>query len=259
MQSLPTQLKVMSFNIRYGTADDGENSWLFRKEAVLDFLGTSGYDVIGLQEVLTGQLHEIRAAHPYYHWIGVGRDDGDSAGEHSAILYDSRKTELLLSDTFWFSETPEVVGSTSWGNTLPRVCTHGNFVVGGQAFSVFNVHIDHASAISRFRSIEMLTRRICSNGSHTPMIVTGDFNEAESGPTIQLMAQAGFQDTYRTVYPDGPEQATYHNWTGAVTGQKIDYIFVSETWKVADTRIIRETPYGRHLSDHYPVVATLEL
>jgi len=259
MMHPPTELKAMSFNIRFGTADDGENSWLFRRDAVIEFLATCGCSVIGLQEVLFSQLREIQHALPYFHWVGVAREDGLMDGEYSAILYDSRRIHQGASETFWFSETPDVIGSKSWGNTNTRICTHGSFELNGHPFEVYNLHIDHESAFSRIKSIELLLHRIQARTSPAPTIVTGDFNEGEGGPAIELMAMTGFEDTYRTLYPDGPEQATYHGWNGRTEGEKIDYVFVSNGVTVVDATIIRETPFGRHLSDHYPVVATIEL
>jgi len=256
MPDVPAELKVMSFNIRYGTASDGENSWPFRRDAVLDFLGTCGCDVIGLQEVLAAQLQEIRQALPHFHFVGVGRDDGYSAGEYAAILYDSRRIRLGSSETFWFSETPEVIASTSWGNELTRICTRGTFFLGELRFDVYNIHIDHESAISRLKSVELLVHR--AGHTDVPVIVTGDFNEGESGPAVDLIIRSGFLDTYRAMNPDGPEQASYHGWTNAVDGDKIDYVFVTSGWSIVDATIIRDTPYGRFLSDHYPVKATLE-
>jgi len=259
MQSQTVQLKAMSFNIRYGTANDGENSWPLRKDAVIEFIGDCGYDVIGLQEALCGQLEEVRSALPHYHFVGVGRDDGLTDGEYSAVLFDSRRVEVESSDTFWFSETPEVIASTSWGNTLTRICTHGSFRVEGLPFEFYNLHLDHASAISRLKSVELLVQRIRSRGATVPTIVTGDFNEGEADPTIALMLKSGFIDTYRALYADGPEQATCHEWTGAILGQKIDYVFVDGIVTIVDSGIIRENPYRGMLSDHYPVVATLAL
>jgi len=73
MSSTTSSMKVMSFNIRFGTADDGPNSWEFRRDAVMEMLGASGAVVIGMQEVLASQLDEIRQVLPRYDFVGVGR------------------------------------------------------------------------------------------------------------------------------------------------------------------------------------------
>jgi len=148
------ELLVMTFNIRYGTADDGENSWDKRKDLVFDVLRRNDPDVVGLQEALRSQLDDIRAALPQYGEIGVGRDDGKTAGEYSAILYKKDRLTVAESGTFWLSDTPETCGSITWGNACTRVCTWGWFVQkqAGKPFYIFNTHMDHVSQYSRERS-----------------------------------------------------------------------------------------------------------
>ena len=77
----------MTFNIRYGTANDGENRWTNRRDMLFALLRTENPDLIGLQEALRFQIDEILAAVPGYAVVGVGRDDGKAAGEMSAILF----------------------------------------------------------------------------------------------------------------------------------------------------------------------------
>ena len=146
-------LAVMTFNIRYGTANDGPNHWTTRREFLMDVIRKEDADVIGLQEALDAQIREIVAAMPAYAVVGVGRDDGKTRGEYAAILF--RRDRLHVSDTgtFWFSDTPNVVASRSWGNTITRICTWARFVDrDGRAFWHFNVHLDHISQPSRERS-----------------------------------------------------------------------------------------------------------
>jgi len=56
---------------------------------------------------------------PEYGEVGVGRDDGKTVGEYSAILYLSDRYCADEEGTFWFSETPEIPGSKDWGNSIP--------------------------------------------------------------------------------------------------------------------------------------------
>ena len=143
----------MSFNIRYGTANDGENRWALRREFLFDVMRQANADLVGLQEALDGQIQELLTALPQYGVVGVGRDDGRTRGEYAAILY--RRDRFRVSDagTFWFSDTPEVVASRSWGNTITRICTWARFIDrDGRAFWHFNVHLDHQSQPSRERS-----------------------------------------------------------------------------------------------------------
>lgn len=48
-------LKVMSFNVRYNSAnDEGDKNWEVRKAAVVKMINTVQPDVVGLQEPRTG-------------------------------------------------------------------------------------------------------------------------------------------------------------------------------------------------------------
>jgi len=78
--NLAEPLAVMTFNIRYGTANDGENKWSSRRDMLFALLRKENPDLIGLQEALRFQIDEILAAVPGYAVVGVGRDDGKAAG-----------------------------------------------------------------------------------------------------------------------------------------------------------------------------------
>ena len=143
-------LTVMSFNLRYGSANDGDNHWLKLREQLFALLREHQADVVGLQEVLHSQIAEILQAVPGYAYVGVGRSDGRQAGEYAAILYRTARLQVRRSDTFWFSDTPGVVKSTSWGNQIERICTWAYLEDReGPAFYAFNVHLDHLSAFTR--------------------------------------------------------------------------------------------------------------
>ena len=181
------ELLVMTFNIRYGTANDGENSWDKRKDLAFNVLREHSPDVVGLQEALRSQIDDIRAAMPEYAEIGVGRDDGKTAGEYSAILYKKDRLTVAESGTFWLSDTPEACGSITWGNNCTRVCTWGRFVPKspGKAFYMFNTHLDHISQYSRERSAILLATRIRDRAQKDPIVLTGDFNVGEDNLVVK--------------------------------------------------------------------------
>lgn len=261
-------LTVMSFNIRYGTANDGEDHWKLRREFLFDVVREAAADLVGLQEALDSQVQELLAALPQYGVVGVGRDDGRTRGEYAAILY--RRDRFRVSDagTFWFSDTPEVVASRSWGNSITRICTWARFIDrNGRAFWHYNVHLDHQSQPSRERSAALLAERIAARRVLTePVIVTGDFNAGESNAAItRLTAEQGgvpapFVDTFRLKHPDETVVGTFSGFKfGASTGDKIDYVFVQPGTDVLSSEIIRTSRNDRYPSDHFPVVARIVL
>lgn len=260
-------LDIMSFNIRYGTARDGDNAWEHRREAVIEVIEAFRVDVLGLQEALHFQLEEIEAALPGYARIGVGRADGVEAGEYAAILVDRSRLEVLDEGTFWFSDTPAVPGSTSWGNDIPRICTWARLrdAASGRTFYVYNVHWDHRSQPSRERSAELLVERIAQRAAADPVLVTGDFNAGETNAAFRYLLESaasseiGLYDTFRALHPDATDVGTFNGFDGTTSGEKIDAVLASGHWQVLAAEIVRTNRQGRYPSDHFPVVATLVL
>lgn len=259
----PLDLTVLTYNIRYNTPADGEDRWDNRKARIAELIKDHDPDLVGLQEALRGQLNDLSAALPAYGEIGVGRDDGKEAGEYAAILYRKERLEPLDSGTFWFSETPEVPGSRSWGNRVVRICTWARFKdrQTGRTVRIYNLHLDHESQPSRVKGVALLAERIAARGDDDPVIVTGDFNAAEDNPAIAAMKAppAGLVDTFRLAHPEGPEApeaGTFNNFgrPGGAAG-KIDYIFVQPTAAAPEAGIDRRSHAGRFPSDHYAVWA----
>ena len=262
-------LTVMSFNIRYGTAEDGENHWTGRREMVFEVLREQDADLVGLQEALASQIDEIVAAVPAYAVVGVGRDDAARQGEFSAILFRKGRLRVAEAGTFWFSDTPAVPGSRSWGNNITRISTWARFVDrDGRGFYHFNVHLDHESQPSREQSTALLRQRLYARSfPREPVIVTGDFNVGERNPALAtLVGRSGpdapppLVDTFRVLHADETTVGTYTGFKfGNVTGDKIDYVFVQPRTEVMSASIVRTSRNGRYPSDHFPVVARVRL
>ena len=261
-------LTVMTFNIRYGTANDGENHWSRRREMLFDVVREQAADLLGVQEALAFQIDEIVAAVPGYAVVGVGRDDGRAAGEFSAILFKTARLRVAESGTFWFSDTPSVPGSKSWGNSITRISSWARFIDrDGRAFWHFNLHLDHQSQPSRERSTQLLAKRVGErSGPAEPVLVTGDFNVGENNPAIhELVGRPGgprgaFLDTFRVLHRDEREVGTFTGFTtGNVAGAKIDYVLVQPGTEVLAAAIVRTSRDGRYPSDHFPVMARVRL
>ena len=270
------ELRIMTFNIRYGSANDGDDSWDKRKDMVCDVLRRHDPDIVGLQEALRFQIDYIRAELPEYEEIGVGRDDGKIKGEYSVILYRKDRLDVNESGTFWLSDTPNIPGSTSWGNQITRICTWGRFALkeSGKAFYLFNTHLDHQSQPSREKSVILLDERIATRKHPDPVIITGDFNAGEDnaavrylkremplpvGTTVPGGSAMVFVDTFRLLHPDMKDVGTFNAFKGDRSGGKIDYIFVQPGRMVLDAAILYDSKDGRYPSDHFPVIARLSL
>ncbi len=263
-QSSP--VTIMSFNLRFGTADDGEDSWEHRRDLLVEVIREQGPDVLATQEALRFQLDELAAALPEYAEIGVGRDDGGTTGEYAAILFRSARFAVAEQGTFWFSDSPEQPGSVGWGAQLPRICTWARLLEhdSNRAFYVFNVHWDHQSQESRERSARLLVDRIRQRENSEPFLVTGDFNASEENPAmLYLKGQIDpgpvlhLRDSFRVAKPSATEVGTFHGFEGVTDGAKIDGILISDEWEVVGAEILHTSRDGRYPSDHFPVTARL--
>ena len=258
-------VRVMSFNIRYGTAPDGPNHWNKRRDLVMGVIRDHAPDFLGVQEALRFQLDEILDRFPLYAEIGVGRDGGKD-GEYSAILYRKDRFEPVQADTFWMSDTPGTP-SAHWGNHYLRTCTWGLFndVDSGAQLYVYNSHLDHESQAAREKSTKLISRKVKNRAGVAPYIVMGDFNAGEANPAITYLTgeaenrDVRFLDSFRVQHPDAVQVGTFNGFKGELNGDKIDYILVSQDINVVDASIVRSMQGGRSPSDHFPVIATLEL
>ena len=230
-------------------------------------------DVVGVQEALRFQLDEMVSALPEYGELGVGREDGDTAGEYAAILYRSDLFEAEQSGTFWLSDTPDVPGSMSWGNRITRICTWARFarIDTEDRFYVYNLHLDHQSQPSRERSVVLLAQRIAARPTDHPYVVLGDFNAGESNPAVRFLTGAAdlvedvdaaarsprLRDTYRALHSSPIGIGTFNAFRGETGGEQIDWILVSHEWEVLEAAIVRTNTNGRYPSDHFPVTALI--
>ena len=256
-------VRVMTFNIRYGSADDGENSWRYRRKLLMDVIRDVDPHILGVQEAERSQIDEFAVAFPGYSVIGVGRE-ADGGGEYSAIFYRRNRFDLCAAGTDWLSDTPAVPGSKSWGNTLPRIVTSMMALdrTNNRRFWVYNTHWDHQSQEARLKSGQLMARQI---GEQTegkfPALVMGDFNAGEKNPAMTALTRGSnlLTDTFRALHPDEKIAGTFNGFTGEPGPEKIDGIFTTREWQVLQAEIRRDHEGGRYPSDHFPIIATVSL
>ncbi len=263
----PARLHVMSFNIRYGSANDGANSWSARQTLVKTTITRFDPDVLGCQEVLDFQADALKKALPGYEFVGVGRTDGRREGEFSPIYFKRDRFELLASGTFWLSETPDRAGSKSWDSALPRIVTWARLRDRKADCKLLfcSTHFDHRGKQAREQSASLLRERVRQLADGAALVVAGDFNCTEDdAPYRALVADspgdfAKLIDTYRSVHAQrAANEATFHNFLGEERGSRIDWILCSEEFGVRAAEIDRFQRDGRFPSDHFPVTAVLE-
>lgn len=261
-------VRVMSFNVRYGTAKDGPNHWDRRKEFLAETVAAFGPDLLGTQEALPFQRDYLAEKLPGYGVLGVGRDDGKEKGETAAAFWRTDRFEKADGGHFWLSRTPDAAGSKGWDAALPRMATWVKLVdrrAGGKPVLWVNTHFDHVGADARIESARLLRDRLAVLGTGCSVVVTGDFNAGEgSEPYRALFGRIGADesplvDAYRMAHPKRePDEGTFHGFeAGADAGDRIDWIGASRDWSVVAAGIDRTARAGRTPSDHFPVTAVL--
>lgn len=261
-------LTVMSFNIRYGKANDGENHWSKRKDFVVETIQEVAPDLLGTQECLPFQRDYLAKHLPQYAVVGVGREDGKEQGEMCAIFYKKDRFELVDSGHFWLSETPDDAGSKSWDSSLPRMASWVLLIdktSDDQTPILYgNTHFDHRGKVARVESAKLIRER-ASMHDDFDLILTGDFNAGEDSKPYAAMfgetdgKKSPFVDAYRTFHPERkPNEGTFSGFKVSGTGgDRIDWIGVSDDWKITDAKILHTNKNGSTPSDHFPVVAKI--
>lgn len=255
-------LKAMTFNLRLATGNDGENVWSKRKDFAIKIIRDELPDVLGVQEAQPVQVDELIEALPEYANVGVGRRP-DGSDEFSAIYFRRDRFHLSDAGTFWLSDTPSVPGSTTWGNSLPRIATWVRLLdrTDNRRLIVINTHWDHESQPARLNSGKLLASRVHElSGDREPVIVMGDFNATPENPAlVALMEQGDLRDTLKVAHPDEKNIGTFNGFGRVARGPKIDAVLVSPQWQVEEATIVRTQEGERFPSDHWPVTATVSL
>ena len=261
-------MQVMTFNLRYGTAEDGPNRWELRRELLIECLRRYPFDVMGTQEGLSPQLEAVKAALPHLDYVGVGRYYGvetdrmheRNEGEHCAIFYATRKWRVCRQDTFWLSDTPEVPGSMTWGNDLPRIVTWALFKArtGASEMAVFNTHFHWGAPIVQ-NSTRLVLDKLREIAAGLPTILMGDFNQEPDSPTYRAFTdQGGLVDCWRACGYGEEQAGTVHGFSGKGKG-RIDWVLVSKHFEPQHIERVTFHQAERYPSDHFPVRVGLHL
>lgn len=291
-------VKILSFNIRYGTAPDKENRWELRKDYVLEVMKSGNYDFIGGQEVLISPKEEYnQIKYLSENLSGYGtlykcREKDPNQGEGTPLFFrtDRWKIDTEEQGTFWLSDTPNEPGSITWKgqSNCPRVCTGGLFheidkkgKETGKTLYVYSSHFDHVGEIPRQKAAALIFEKIAQRkDKNAPVVFMGDLNCGEKSPAIRFLKgetvvlggeekvpPMKFLDTFRVVYPEEKSVATFNGFQGPkfdgngvnIIGEKIDYIFITPNVKVLEAEIMRMNRDGKYPSDHYPIRTTIAL
>ncbi len=254
---------VATFNIRFDNPGDAPNHWDNRKEVITNLIKFHGFGIFGTQEGLHHQVEYLKKHLPNFEYVGVARDDGKEKGEYSALFYNKEKFKLIESNTFWLS--PDISQpNKGWDEALPRVCPWAKFEkkANGKQFYVFNTHFDHVGVEARQESAQLILSKIKEySKSGLPVILTGDFNVDQENPAYKLLTDSEeLKDCYNAAKIRYANNGTFNSFDNTKSSdRRIDHIFVSEFLKVNKYGILTDTYHNRYPSDHFPVMAELDM
>jgi endonuclease/exonuclease/phosphatase family metal-dependent hydrolase len=255
-------VKLITYNIKYDDPNATENAWDKRKDIITSQITFYEPGVFGIQEGLDHQVKYLDNQLESYSYVGVGRDDGKTKGEYSAVYYKHGMFTVQDHGTFWLSETPGEP-SVGWDAAMERICTWAllEHKASGKKLRVFNTHFDHRGEKARANSARLILQKMDEISKQGETIVLmGDLNALPDQEPIEVI-DAKLKDTriVSRTKPFGPE-GTYNgfDYDEPSAKRRIDYIFVKDT-EVLKYGVLND-PVNLHFpSDHFPVFAEIRL
>ena len=252
----PEKINIMTYNIRLDTEADGINMWDNRKEGIISIIKEEDVDILGIQEGLPSQIEYLSKQLDDYSMIGEGRDGGNN-GEYSAIYYRNKKMNLIETETFWLSETPEMP-SIGWDAAINRIVTLGIFKIkkSKKELIVYNTHFDHIGKIAREKSVGVILKHIKENDfQNRPLIVMGDFNLSPEDLPIELLSKE-LNDSFK-LFPVKNPVGTFNGFDlDSKLLDRIDYIFTKNIKITNYKHLNKKLSSGLWPSDHLPILIT---
>jgi endonuclease/exonuclease/phosphatase family metal-dependent hydrolase len=250
-------IRVVTWNILLGK-DTGppwsRHDWPVRKQALRSTLRTAAPDILCVQEALPGQVAFLETMLPHHLRVGVGRDDGRSAGEHCAIYFDAGRFERLGGATLWLEEPTDLPPS---GPRLgpKRICTWVRLRdrPSGCTLRVYNLHL-YLTEAARLRAARIILGRIASGDPSDAVVVAGDFNAAPDVPSRLSFTAAGLRSVLGRTGKEAPP-STYQFY--GIRMKCLDDILLSEAWQVQNYQVVDAKPANTFPSDHFGILADL--
>jgi endonuclease/exonuclease/phosphatase family metal-dependent hydrolase len=245
-------LRLLSYNIRYGGVG--------REKALARVIASAEPELVVLEEATRPEVvRSLAESCGMPVW-------GAHLGESVAFL----------------SRTP--VASFEWQRVALAKRRYLEIVLGDGRTRIFGVHLSaiHSNVTERRRTVEVhgMLRQTVAARSHFHCFA-GDFNTVAAADPFDIralpmrlrallwigggpirwtahaaMLAAGYADAYRLLHTDSGH--TFPTWEPHV---RLDYVFVpaSASNAVRRCEVMREAPGVREASDHFPLLAEIEI
>jgi len=256
-------MRILTCNVRFAAANDGENSWPLRRELCARIIREQDADIICFQEMQADQHAWLNARLEGYAAYAM-TDQPAGTNPQNAIYYRQARFAPVSSGGYWLSTTPHVPGTKSWVSDCVRLA---NWVLlkevqSGTTFRVVNTHFDHIGQLAREQQAALIVEDAQAYAPKFPQLLTGDLNCDTRNPAIDVLRSGDWRDTYAAIHGVDDPGPTYHGFQGPAFSSdlgKMDWIMARGQLQVSDAWIVRDSQAGRYPSDHYFVGAEVTL
>jgi len=240
---------ILSLNLRFGRADDGPNSWPFRKKAYPALLRAYPSDFYAFQEANDFQVDFLSEQLIGYGIIGERRPAPDYW--QSNVIYHHPRWRCLSHTHFYLSDTPDTPSQFK-GSRWPRQCTMGTFQWRETVLTVINTHFDFDTGVQR-RSAALIVGRLEKQLHPYPALLAGDFNAVPQSDAYKVFTSS--TSGFRNVFEGAAYPGTYHGFGGAAEKEPIDWVLYRGPLILERANVISDRYEGIYPSDHFPLIA----
>lgn len=240
--------EILTLNVRWDAPSDGPNRWAHRKDSVAKLLNERRPDFVALQEVQQVHLHDLMERMPGWFWMW------------------EPKTMLAVVTR----SMPVRTGTVS----LPGVPIRGAQIIQLRDVTFASLHLG-GTPEDQNRAARALLDELAK--WPRPWVIAGDMNalpiredewpeELGEGTALWeiLTAPGAFVDGYKklhpgTIYTTGNGFGPWQKESTLPVDGRLDWILATDEMDWESTEILwgLMTPEGGPISDHWPVVATL--
>ena len=248
-------LTCASCNLRYDEPKDAF-PWHQRKHILAQMLKVHQPDVLATQEGFKPQLYELYdLIKSDYHLADQHRNYRDQRMYPALFIRNS--WNIQHSTDRWLSQTPTIMGSTSFGSQWPKLATYARLSHPqlNEEVIVCSFHLDNVSALARPEQARVLLEQlelIYPGTKH--VFIMGDANDDKNAPSVQRFLNQGLEDPFEK----DNNFITFHDFGNLKHGARIDYIFYTSTRFAVQSTFIDDRKNDFY-SDHYFLSTTFTL
>ena len=244
---------ILSQNMRSGNDGNG-NDIEDRAPRFKQLMEEYQPDIVGTQETTKSWNDYFKSYFKgTYGMVGCSRNGRTATtGEWNTILYRLDRFELVDSDTFWLSNTPDKASKVE-SSSLNRICTWALLKdkQTGKTILMANTHLDHTSDQARNEQSVILLNQLRAMGNKYPLYITGDYNFEPSSEAYKIMNKAMLDAHDEALVDTSTTQYTFHSYGNP--SKEIDFCFYNEKSLAVSYYIVNDD-YNGFVSDHYGVL-----